>query len=168
MSPSSVSTPARPDPGAVADADGQPGPAERIHSTAVGPPPAEDAALPATPERLAPAIPAQGGGWRPVLAILVRFVTCGALGVGGGFAWRFTVAPHHLGVGNSLAGVISFLIGFMVGGLAWFASDVRRRRRDPQALSDERFVFSVVVFAAIPLTVLVLVAALWVLTLLIA
>jgi hypothetical protein len=126
-----------------------------------------DTALPAAPPATL-ATPAQRAGWRTVGTVLLRFVTCGALGVGGGFAWRFTVAPAHLGVGTSLAGVISFLVGFMVGGLAWFASDVRRRRRHPERLSDEGFVFSFVVFAAIPFAVLVLVAAVWGLTLLIA
>ncbi len=140
----------------------------RIHSVAVGPSSPPDAALPSAPGTLAPPVPVQNGGWRFAAAILIRFITCGALGVGGGFAWRFTLAPHHLGVGTSLAGVISFLVGFMVGGLAWFASDIRRRRRHSERLSDERFVFSFVVFAAIPLSVLVLVAAIWGLTLVIA
>jgi formate-dependent nitrite reductase membrane component NrfD len=134
----------------------------------VGPSSPPDAALSASPGTLAPAAPAESWGWRAVSAILLRFITCGALGVGGGFAGRHPVAPRHLGVGTSLAGVVSFLIGFMVGGLTWFASDLRRRRRQPERISDERFVFSVVVFAAIPFSVLVLVAAIWGLTLLIA
>jgi hypothetical protein len=131
-------------------------------------PPSPDTASPASPRALTPVAPAESWGWRSLLAVLVRFISCGGLGVGGGFAWRFSVAPSRLGVGTSLVGVISFLIGFVVGGLAWFASDIRRRRRDPERLSDERLVFSFVVFAAIPFTVLVLVAAAWGLSLLIA
>lgn len=104
---------------------------------------------------------------RAVLGVLVRFITCGALGVGGGFAWRFTVAPTRVGVGSSLAGVLSFLVGFIVGGLAWYVHDLRRRTRAPERLSDERMVFSFVVFAVIPLAVLLLVGVVWVLSLLI-
>ena len=113
------------------------------------------AALPAAAQR------------RAVLGVLLRFITCGALGVGGGFAWRFTVAPARVGVGSSLAGVVSFLVGFIVGGLAWYLRDLRRRSRTPERVSDERLVFSFVVFAVIPFAVLLLVGAVWVLSLLI-
>jgi hypothetical protein len=104
---------------------------------------------------------------RAVLGVLVRFVSCGALGVGGGFAWRFTLAPTRVGVASSLVGVLSFLVGFIAGGLAWYGHDVRRRRRAPERVSDERMVFSFVVFAAIPFAVLVLIGAVWLLSLLI-
>jgi len=103
---------------------------------------------------------------RAVLGVLLRFISCGALGVGGGFAWRFTVAPARVGVASSLAAVVSFLIGFMVGGLAWYGHDLRLRSSDPTRVSDDRMVFSLVVFAAIPFAVLLLVGAVWGLSLL--
>jgi hypothetical protein len=121
-----------------------------------------------SPSSRTAAAPLTGGSQRrAVLAVLGRFLTCGALGVGGGFAWRFTVAPTRIGVGSSLAGVISFLVGFIIGALSWYVRDVRRRRRDQGSVSDERMVFSFVVFAAIPFAVLVVVSAVWALTLLI-
>jgi hypothetical protein len=112
-----------------------------------------EAALPTTAQRHA------------VLGVLARFVSCGALGVGGGFAWRFSVAPSRIGVASSLAAVLSFLVGFIVGGLAWYARDLRLRRQGGDRISDERMVFSFVVFAAIPFAVLLLVGLVWLLSL---
>lgn len=100
-----------------------------------------------------------------MLGVLVRFISCGALGVGGGFAWRFWVAPSRIGVASSLAAVLSFLVGFIVGGLAWYVRDLRARRWSPDRISDERLVFSFVVFAAIPFAVLLLVGLVWLLSL---
>jgi hypothetical protein len=103
-----------------------------------------------------------------VLTVLGRFLSCGVLGVGGGFAWFFTLAPARVGIGSSLLGVISFLVGFIAGGLLWYAYDSRRRSRAPERVSDEWLVFSFVVFAVIPFAVLVLVGAVWGLSLLVA
>ena len=102
---------------------------------------------------------------RAVLGVLVRFVSCGALGVGGGFAWRFSVAPSRIGPASSLAAVLSFLVGFIIGGLGWYVRDLRVRRKSADRLSDERLVFSFVVFAAIPFAVLLLVGLVWLLSL---
>lgn len=61
--------------------------------------------------------------------------------------------------------ILVLLGGFVVGGLAWYVADVRRRQRQPAAVSDTRIVFSFVVFVLVPVAVLVVVAAVWLLAL---
>lgn len=100
-------------------------------------------------------------------ATLLRFVSCGILSVGAGAIWRFTLAPHRLGIGSALAGILVLLAGFVAGGLVWYAVDARRRARDPRSVSDARIVFSFVVFVLVPLAVLFVVALVWLLALLV-
>jgi hypothetical protein len=77
--------------------------------------------------------------------------------------WRFTLAPRRVGVGSAFAGIFFLLLGFIVAGLAWYVRDVRVRAGDPARVSDERIVFSFVVFAAVPLAVLVVIGLVWLL-----
>lgn len=104
---------------------------------------------------------------RAVIAVLARFVSCGALGVAGGVLWRFTLAPRRVGVGSAFAGIFFLLLGFIVCGLAWYAHDARLHATHPERLSDERLVFSFVVFAAVPFAVLLVIGLVWLLALLI-
>lgn len=101
----------------------------------------------------------------PPRGVLLRFISCGLVSVALGAAWRFTLAPRRLGIGSALAGILVLLGGFVVGGLAWYVADVRRRQRQPAAVSDTRIVFSFVVFVLVPVAVLVVVAAVWLLAL---
>lgn len=71
-----------------------------------------------------------------------------------------------MGVASALAGMLALLSGFIGGGLLWYLRDARLRRRHPERLSDEQLVFSFVVFAAVPLAVLLAVGAVWLLCLL--
>jgi len=95
-----------------------------------------------------------------VTGTLLRFVSCGLLSLAFGLAWRFTLAPHRVGVTSALAGILFLLSGFLVGGTGWYLRDRRALADD-----DERLGFSLIVFAVIPLAVLVLVAVIWVATL---
>jgi hypothetical protein len=101
------------------------------------------------------------------LPILLRFLSCGVLSVGSGAAWRFLIAPPRVGIGGAFAGIFFLLLGFMVGGLAWYIRDVRVHARAPQRLSDERMAFSLVVFALVPFAVLVVIGLIWLLALII-
>jgi hypothetical protein len=101
------------------------------------------------------------------MGVLARFVSCGVLGVGGGVLWRFTLAPPRIGIGSAFAGIFFLLLGFIVGGLAWYTRDVRLRGRAPERMSDERLVFSLVVFVGAPFTVLVVIGLVWLLAYLI-
>ncbi|HKR98825.1 MAG TPA: hypothetical protein VJU79_04850 [Candidatus Dormibacteraeota bacterium] len=98
---------------------------------------------------------------RAVAAVLARFLTCGMLGVGGGVLWRFTIAPKRIGIGSAFAGIFFLLLGFMVGGIAWYLRDVRRRAEG--RIDEERLAFSLVVFVGAPFAVLVVIAAVWLL-----
>jgi nitrogen fixation/metabolism regulation signal transduction histidine kinase len=98
-----------------------------------------------------------------VIAMLARFLSCGVLGVAGGVLWRVTLAPHRVGVGSAFAGIFFLLLGFMVGGALWYARDARVRARAPERVSDERLVFSFVVFAVVPFAVLVVIGLVWLL-----
>jgi hypothetical protein len=89
------------------------------------------------------------------------------LSLGFGAAWRFTIAPPRVGVGGSFAGIFFLLLGFIVGGIAWYIHDVRLHTRAPERISDERVAFSLVVFALVPFAVLALVGLIWLLALLI-
>ena len=95
--------------------------------------------------------------------ILLRFISCGVLGVASGAAWRFTVAPARVGVGSAFAGIFFLLLGFIVGGVAWYIRDVRLKSREPDRIPDERLAFSFVVFAVMPFAVLVFVGLIWLL-----
>jgi hypothetical protein len=97
--------------------------------------------------------------------ILLRFISCGLISVGFGVLWRFTLAPKQVYAGSALAGILFLLLGFIVGGLLWYLRDARRRMRSPEAVDDERLVFSFVVFVLMPLAVLVLVGLVWLLAL---
>ena len=67
--------------------------------------------------------------------------------------------------GSAFAGIFFLLPGFIVGGILWYLRDARRRRRDPESVSDERLVFSFIVFAVMPFGVLLLVGVVWLLAL---
>jgi hypothetical protein len=103
---------------------------------------------------------------RPV-PVLLRFISCGVLALGLGLLWRLTLAPPVVGIGSAFAGIFFLLLGFIIGGVAWYSRDVRLRARRPEAMPDERMVFSFVVFAAMPFAVLLVVGAVWLLAFLI-
>ncbi len=103
------------------------------------------------------------GARRTVSGLLLRFISCGVLALAAGLGWRLTLAPAVIGPGSAFAGIFILLTGFIVGGVAWYLTDARRRRRDPDSVSDERLVFSFIVFAVVPFGVLVLIGAVWLL-----
>jgi hypothetical protein len=104
---------------------------------------------------------------RSAIGLLLRFISCGLLAVGLGALWRFTLAPQQIRAVSALAGILFLLLGFILGGLLWYLRDVRLRARNPEAIDDERLVFSFVVFALMPLAVLLVVGLVWLLALLI-
>ena len=104
---------------------------------------------------------------RSAVGLLLRFISCGLLAVALGVLWRFTLAPKQVRAVSALAGILFLLLGFIAGGLLWYLRDVRLRARDPEAVDDERLVFSFVVFAGMPLAVLVVVGLVWLLALVI-
>jgi nitrogen fixation/metabolism regulation signal transduction histidine kinase len=104
---------------------------------------------------------------RSATGILLRFISCGLLAVSFGVLWRFTLAPQQIRAVSALAGILFLLLGFIVGGLLWYVHDARLRTRRPEAVDDERLVFSFVVFAVMPLAVLVVVGLVWLVALLI-
>ena len=99
--------------------------------------------------------------------ILLRFISCGLLAMGFGVLWRFTLAPQQVRPVSALAGILFLLLGFIVGGVLWYVRDARLRSRNPDAVDDERLVFSFVVFAVMPLAVLVVVGLIWLVALVI-
>lgn len=101
------------------------------------------------------------------LGLLLRFISCGLISLSFGAVWRFTLAPKQIQAGSALAGILFLLLGFILGGLLWYVRDARRRLRDPESVDDERLVFSFVVFVLMPLAVLLLVGAVWLLALII-
>ena len=106
---------------------------------------------------------AAAGGQLSLIPVLLRFISCGLLAITFGVTWRFTLAPKVVGVSSAFAGIFFLLLGFIIGGLAWYTRDVRARTRDAERISDERIVFSFVVFAAMPFAVLVVVGLVWLL-----
>ena len=104
---------------------------------------------------------------RTATGLLLRFISCGLLALSFGVTWRFTLAPAVIGPASAFAGIFFLLLGFIAGGMAWYLRDAARRRNDPESVSDERLVFSFVVFAAMPFAVLVLVGLVWLVALLI-
>jgi nitrate reductase NapE component len=101
-----------------------------------------------------------------VTGVLLRFISCGILSVTAGLLWRFNGAPAQIDIASALGDAFVLLAGFIVGGLLWYVHDVRVRRRHPERISDERMVFSFVVFTLMPLAVLILVGIIWLFSLL--
>lgn len=104
--------------------------------------------------------PVDPGRLTPI-PVLLRFISCGLLAVSLGVVWRFTLAPSRVGIASAFAGIFFLLLGFIVGGVAWYIRDLRVRSRDPARVPDERLVFSFVVFAAMPFAVLVVIGIIW-------
>jgi hypothetical protein len=101
------------------------------------------------------------------IPVLLRYISCGLLSLGSGAAWRFTLSPNAVGIATAFAGIFFLLLGFLVGGVAWYARDLRVRARTPELMPDERLVFSFVVFVMMPFAVLAVIGLVWVLSLLI-
>jgi len=101
------------------------------------------------------------------LPLLLRFISCGVLSVGCGAAWRFTLAPARVGIAGAFAGIFFLLLGFIVGGIAWYIHDMRLRARAPERMTEERLAFSLVVFALVPFAVLLVIGLIWLLALVI-
>jgi uncharacterized iron-regulated membrane protein len=78
-----------------------------------------------------------------------------------------TLAPPTIAPGSAFAGIFALLLGFIAGGILWYLHDARQRRREPDSVSDERLVFSFIVFAVMPFAVLMLVGLVWLLAFLI-
>ncbi|MEA2615465.1 MAG: hypothetical protein QOE72_1248 [Chloroflexota bacterium] len=102
---------------------------------------------------------------QPATGIALRFVSCGILSLCFGLLWKLTLAPHRVGTGSALLGILFLLLGFVVGGMLWYLRDVRLRTRDPALVPDERLVFSFIVFALVPFAVLGVVGLVWVVAL---
>jgi hypothetical protein len=105
-------------------------------------------------------------GQRPS-GIALRMVSCGVLSLCFGLLWKLTLAPHRVGVGSALLGILFLLLGFVVGGVLWYLHDARLRMRDPALVPDERLVFSFIVFALMPFAVLVVVGLVWIVALIV-
>jgi hypothetical protein len=99
--------------------------------------------------------------------VLLRYISCGLLSLGSGAAWRFTLSPNAVGILTAFAGIFFLLLGFLVGGVAWYVRDLRVRSRTPERMPDERLVFSFVVFVMMPFAVLAVIGLAWALALLI-
>ena len=97
--------------------------------------------------------------------VALRFISCGVLSLCFGLLWKLTLAPHRVGVGSALLGILFLLLGFVIGGLLWYLRDARLRMRDPALVPDERLVFSFIVFALMPFAVLVVVGLVWIVAL---
>lgn len=104
---------------------------------------------------------------RTVTGLLLRFISCGLLALSFGALWRLTLAPPVIGPASAFAGIFFLLLGFIAGGVLWYLRDATARTRHPEAVSDERLVFSFIVFAVMPLAVLLLVGLVWLLAALI-
>jgi len=120
-----------------------------------------------------PTRPQQRGVGRPIppkprpVPTLLRYISCGLLSLAGGAAWRFTLSPNAVGIVTAFAGIFFLLLGFLVGGIYWYAYDLRVRKRTPELMPDERIVFSFVVFVMVPFAVLAFIGLIWLLSLLI-
>ncbi len=104
---------------------------------------------------------------RTATGLLLRFISCGVLALSFGAIWRFTLAPAVIGPASAFAGIFFLLLGFIAGGITWYLRDARRRSVNPESVSDERLVFSFIVFAVMPFAVLLLVGLVWLVALLI-
>jgi len=104
---------------------------------------------------------------QPPTGVALRFISCGVLSLCFGLLWKLTLAPHRVGVGSALLGILFLLLGFVVGGVLWYLRDARLRMRDPALIPDERLVFSFVVFALMPFAVLVVVGVVWIVALIV-
>jgi hypothetical protein len=111
--------------------------------------------------------PAPAAATQRPTGIALRFISCGILSLCFGLLWKLTLAPHRVGVGSALLGILFLLLGFVIGGLLWYLRDARLRMRDPALVPDERLVFSFVVFALMPFAVLVVVGIVWVVALIV-
>jgi hypothetical protein len=131
-----------------------------------GPDPAAAQTGAQVPDLIAAATP-PAGARRAVTGLLLRFISCGLLALIFGLAWRLTLAPATIAPGSAFAGIFSLLIGFIAGGILWYLHDARRRRQVPDSVSDERLVFSFIVFAVMPFAVLLLIGLVWLVALLI-
>ena len=103
-----------------------------------------------------PSVPPESGqlqGFGAFLGILSRFIVCGLLSLAGGLIWRFTLAPAQVGIGSAMLGILCLLAGFVIGGMVLYIRDARLRTRHPERVSDERIIFSFIVFAMVPLAV---------------
>ncbi|MDQ2961339.1 MAG: hypothetical protein M3R48_09890 [Candidatus Dormibacteraeota bacterium] len=118
------------------------------------------------PEMIVASTP-PAGARRTVTGLLLRFISCGLLALAFGLIWRITLAPAVVAPGSAFAGIFALLTGFIVGGILWYLRDARRRSRDPESVSDERLVFSFIVFAVMPFGVLLLIGAVWLIAFLI-
>jgi hypothetical protein len=123
-------------------------------------------AAPLAPDLIVAATP-PAAARRAVTGLLLRFISCGLLALSFGIAWRLTLAPSRIGPGSAFAGIFALLLGFIAGGMLWYFRDARRRSASPEKVSDERLVFSFVVFAAVPFAVLLLVGLVWLIAFLI-
>ncbi|HEY7927498.1 MAG: hypothetical protein ACHQ06_00935 [Candidatus Dormibacteria bacterium] len=104
---------------------------------------------------------------RTATGLLLRFISCGLLALSFGVIWRLTLAPAVVGPASAFAGIFFLLLGFIAGGIMWYLRDARRRSAEPESVSDERLVFSFIVFAVMPFAVLLLVGLVWLVALLI-
>jgi hypothetical protein len=111
--------------------------------------------------------PAPAAATQRPTGIALRFISCGVLSLCFGLLWKLTLAPHRVGAGSALLGILFLLLGFVIGGLLWYLRDARLRMRDPALVPDERLVFSFVVFALMPFAVLVVVGVVWVIALIV-
>ena len=125
-----------------------------------------EAAAALVPDMIVASTP-PAGARRTVSGLLLRFISCGVLALSLGLIWRLTLAPAVVGPGSAFAGIFILLSGFILGGILWYLYDARRRRRDPDSVSDERLIFSFIVFAVVPFGVLLLIGAVWLIALLI-
>ncbi len=115
------------------------------------------------PELIAAAAPSAGAR-RTATGLLLRFICCGLLALTFGGVWRLTLAPAVIAPSSAFSGIFALLLGFIAGGILWYLHDARRRQAIPDSVSDERLVFSFIVFAVMPLAVLVLVGLVWLMT----
>lgn len=111
----------------------------------------------------APTPPETGqlSGFDAFIGILLRFISCGLVSLAGGALWKLTLAPATVGIGSALLGIVCLLVGFVVGGILWYIRDARLRTRHPERVSDERIVFSFIVFVLMPLSVMLLLGVIY-------
>lgn len=119
------------------------------------------------PARPAAARPSPTAPPQRATGIALRFISCGVLSLCFGLLWKLTLAPHRVGIGSALLGILMLLSGFVIGGVLWYLHDARLRMRDPALVPDERLVFSFIVFAVMPFAVLVVVGLVWIVALIV-
>ena len=97
------------------------------------------------------------------IPVIGRFVSCGLLSLTMSLAWRLTAAPNQVGMGSAFIEVLILLLGFVLGGLAWYSYDVRKQSR--AGGENEILGFSLVVFVLMPLATILLLGLVWLLVL---